>query len=213
MTTSEMMTEEFSLGATRWDMPVFSDETGAQSRLSGTSQAPLHSAQHLDELETAAHEEGLARGHAEGYAAGYAAGLQAAQPHAVRLQQLLDHLARPLKDLDSEMERALVAMTIEIARRLAHLEIDLDPTRVLHVVREAVSVLGAHPKDLRVHLHPDDVQLLAHHFAADHRDWKLVTDRSLERGDCRIHSENAHVDARLDTRHAVIAQKLLGDPS
>lgn len=213
MTTSELLPESLAQAATRWDMPVFADTLARESAYSAPSQSPLHSAQHLDEIEIAAHQEGLERGHAEGYAAGYAAGLQAAQPQAQRLQQLLDHLARPLKDLDAEMERALVAMTIEIARRLAHLEIDLDPTRVLHVVREAVSVLGSNPKDLRVHLHPDDVQLLAHHFSADHRDWKLVTDRSLERGDCRIHSENAHVDARLDTRQAVIAQKLLGEPS
>lgn len=198
MTTSDVLSAELAQSATRWELPVFGATFSA-----GTP----HTAKHLDELEGAAYQEGFDRGHSEGYAAG----LAAAQQQALRLHALLDHMARPLRDIDGETERALVATTIEIARRLAHLEIDLDPTRVVQVVREAVSVLGSYAGTLQVHLHPDDVQLLTHTLAADHRDWRLVADKTLERGDCRISSDKAQVDARLDTRHAVLAQKLLGE--
>lgn len=189
-------------GAKPWRLPVF-----GQDAKSPTLRA--HTAQHLDDLESTAHQEGYARGHSEGYAAGLA---QARQTGA-KLEALLAHLARPLAELDAETERALVALTIEMARRLAHLEMDLDPTRVAQVVREAVSALGGTPREVRVHLHPEDMAAVREALSAndDGSGWKLLADRELNRGDCRIVTDGAQVDARLDTRQAELAQQLLGD--
>jgi flagellar assembly protein FliH len=38
-----------------------------------------------------------------------------------------------------------------------------------------------------------------------------VPDAELHRGDCRVITDSAQVDARLDTREAGIAQALLGE--
>lgn len=188
-----------------WQLPVF--EGAPNLNISATARP--HTTQELDEIEAAAYQDGYARGHAEGFAAGFAE----AREQADKLTALLTHLARPLRDIDAEVERALVAMTIEIARRIAHLEIDLDPTRVTAVVREAVSVLGANARGVQVHLHPDDLSLLSHSLSmpGEAKDWKLVADPELARGDCHIVTDGARVDARLDTRQACIAQSLLGD--
>lgn len=185
-----------------WRMPVFGQAARPQP-------APRHTAQHLDEMESAAHQEGLARGHAEGYAAG----LAEARAVAGKLEALLDHLSQPLADLDTEVERTLVALTIEMARRLAHLEMDLDPTRVAQVVREAVSALGNAPRDVRVHLHPEDLDAVRSTLRnqEDSTAWKLLADKDLNRGDCRIVADGAQIDGRLDTRQAELAQQLLGD--
>jgi flagellar assembly protein FliH len=157
---------------------------------------------------TRAGEPAAARGRAEGYAAGLAESRATAQ----RLSALLDHLARPLADLNADVERALVALTIEMARRLAHLEMDLDPRRVAGVVREAVSALGSAPRELRVHLHPEDLEAVRAAIGdEDGSNWKLIADRELNRGDCRVAAEGAAVDARLDTRQATLASQLLGE--
>lgn len=194
---------EFSQ-ARPWALPDFG--AGANEP---AQAAPLHTARHLDELESAAHAEGYARGEQDGYAAGMAQ----ARELAAKLDALLQHLARPLAEVDAETERALVALTIEMARRLAHLEMDLDPTRVASVVREAVSALGATPRDVRVHLHPLDAAAVRGALATneDASAWKLLADHELNRGDCRIVAEGAQVDARLDTRQAELAQQLLGE--
>ena len=60
--------------------------------------------------------------------------------HALRA--VLDALAKPLIAVDAEMERVLVALTLEAARRIAQQELNLDPAKVAAVVRDAVASLG-----------------------------------------------------------------------
>jgi flagellar assembly protein FliH len=162
-----------------------------------------------EHVRASAAREGFAIGHAEGYAAGLAEGRAVTE----KLEALLSHLTRPLADLNAEVERALVALTIEMARRLAHLEIDLDPTRVTSVVREAVEALGHAPRDVRVYLHPDDAAIVRRALAGadDAQDWKILADDDLNRGDCRVIADGARVDGRLDSRQATLAGQLLGE--
>lgn len=187
----------------RWEPPVFP----------GAGRCPedvvLHTAQQLDEMEAAAYQDGFARGHGEGYAAG----LQQARAEATRLRELVAHLARPLAQIDEEVERTLVAMTVEVARRLVQQELELDPMRVLGVVREAIGALDGSARQMRVMAHPEDAKLLQEHLVAppDVAELRVVADPSLMRGDCRVVSDAAQVDARLDTRQANLAQSLIGE--
>lgn len=195
---------ELPASALRWEPPVFP----------GAPRCPedvvLHTAQQLDELEAAAYQDGFARGHGEGYAAG----VQEARAEAARLRDLVVHLARPLAQLDEDVERMLVAMTVEVARRLVQQELELDPMRVLGVVREAIAALNGAARELRVMAHPEDAKLLQEHLATppDIAELRVIADPSLMRGDCRVVSESAQVDARLDTRQANLAQSLIGEP-
>jgi len=187
----------------RWEPPVFP----------GPGRCPedvvLHTAQQLDEMEAAAYQDGFARGHGEGYAAG----VQQARNEAARLRELVTHLARPLAQIDEEVERTLVAMTVEVARRLVQQELELDPTRVLGVVREAIGALDGAGRELRVLAHPEDAKLLQEHLVTppDVTALRVIADPSLMRGDCRVASEAAHIDARLDTRQANLAQSIMGE--
>jgi flagellar assembly protein FliH len=191
--------EKLGGAAQLWRMPSLLDD-------------PLtspHTARHLDELEAAAHEEGFARGHADGYAAGAAL----ARDQAQKLSQLLDHLARPVAEFDAEVERMLVALTIEVGRRLVNAQLELDPAITAEAVREALEALGGTPRDARVHLHPRDLEVLKNILAppSDGPQWRFVADNSLRPGDCRIVTEGAQIDAQLDTRQASLARSLLGE--
>ncbi|HSW14368.1 MAG TPA: FliH/SctL family protein, partial [Solimonas sp.] len=166
------MSEPLSLPS-RWAPPIFP----------ATPQCPedvvLHTAQQLDEMEAAAYQDGFARGHSEGYAAG----AQMARDEATRLRELVQHLARPLAELDENVERMLVAMTVEVARRLVQQELELDPTRVLGVVREAVAALDGAGRQLRVMVHPEDAKLIKEHLETppDVADLKVIVDPTLMR--------------------------------
>lgn len=198
-----MKTLSETLPAARWEPPIFAAPGHCPE------DVVLHTAQQLDEMEAAAYQEGFARGHGEGYAAG----LQQARNEAARLRDLVAHLARPLAQIDEEVERTLVAMTVEVARRLVQQELELDPTRVLGVVREAIGALDGAGRELRVMAHPDDAVLLQEHLVAppEVSSLRVIADRSLVRGDCRVSSEFAQVDARLDTRQANLAQSIMGE--
>ena len=187
-------------GAQRWEAPVF-----------GTRQPPqpLHTAAQLDAMERAAYEEGFARGHAEGYAAG--AGEVRAQ--AQRLRELLEHCARPLAELDAEVEAMLAELALAAARRLVQRQFELQPGLLEATVHEAIAALVTVPRELRVHLHPEDARLLQDQMErpAEVAAWRLIPDVSLARGDCRIAGESGWVDATLATRERALLRAVNGD--
>lgn len=191
----------------RWELPVFPGEPRCPE------DVVLHTAQHLDDMEAAAYQDGFARGHVEGLAAGRNAGAQQVREQAERLSALIDHLGRPLQHLDEELERTLVALTIEVARRLVQTELQLEPARVSAVVAEAMAALTGPAREVRVLANPEDVPLLKEHLVPPDgaREFRVVADPTVMRGDCRVLSESAQVDARLDTRHANLAQSLIGE--
>jgi flagellar assembly protein FliH len=196
---SVLSAESVGAGAQLWQMPALDEPDGHA----------LPTAEELQEIEAAAYEEGFARGKAEGYAAGAAI----AREQAERLKQLLEHLSKPIAALDAEVEATLVALAIEVGRRLANMQLELDPTVTARVVREALDALGDAPRDARVHLHPVDLEALRDVLTppTEGPKWRFVADNTLHRGDCRIVTEGGQVDARLDTREASIARTLLGD--
>jgi len=194
---SNVLLAEQLPGAQRWEAPPLG-QPGAK--------APMHTAAQLDAMERAAYEEGFARGHADGYAAGALDARNAAQ----RLRQLLEHCARPLEDLDAEIEQALVELALQAARRLVQREYQFDPQLLAAAVHEAIGALATMPRELRVHLHPEDLRLL--HDSLERPPelaaWRLVPDPALLRGDCRIASDSGWVDATLATREQALARAL-----
>lgn len=194
---SVITAETVSRNAQRWSLPSLKEPD------------PPPTAAELQEIEQAAYEEGFARGKAEGYAAGAAI----AREQAERLRLLMEHLARPIADFDAEVENALVALAIEVARRLTNAQVELDSKVTVGVVREALEALGDTPRDARVHLNPAELEALREVLSppTEGPKWRFVGDASLHRGDCRIVTEGGSVDARLDTREASISRSLLGD--
>jgi flagellar assembly protein FliH len=192
--------EEVS-AAQRWELPDL-----------GAPMEPM-TLRHLEELEAAAHQEGFARGRADGYADGYAAGAALAREQAQRLQHLLDHLRAPLAEFDAEVERMLVALTVEVAQRLVATQLQLDPSLTVNAVHEALAALGDAPREARIHLNAEDLALLKDVVAPPDSasQWRFVADPKLRSGDCRIVTEGAQVDAQLDTRQASLSRALLGD--
>lgn len=185
-------------GAQRWQMPAFGEPA--------KGRPALHTAAQLDAMDRAAFEEGFARGRAEGLAAGAAEARAAAQ----RLRDLLQHCAKPLDELDCEVETALVELALRAARRLAQRELMLDPTLLAGLVHQAVAALAQAPREVRVHLHPEDLKLLNNHLEkpAELAAWRLLPDTTLERGDCRIASEAGWVDATLATGEQALLRAL-----
>lgn len=194
--------EAFAAQAATWTLPSFDDALRREAR-------PPPSAAQIESVEAAAAREGHARGLAEGRAQG----LAEVRAEAARLRALIEHLSAPLAEVDTKTEQALVALMLELARRLVQQELAADPAKVLGVVRDAIAHLAQPVRTPRVRLHPDDARIVAEHLREEPEtgEWQIVPDRQLMPGDCIVESESARVDARLDTRQAQLAQRLLGD--
>lgn len=201
-----VLTGEHSNIAAAWELPAVAGP--AVSRRARGTEA--------DQVERSAWDIGHEKGHA--------AGLQQAEAECQRriaeldqcvaqARSLLNTLAQPLVQLDREIEEQLVTLAFSVAKHIVRRELKLDPAQVIAVVRETVGLLPVSQRDVRVHLHPADAALLRERLAEPHAEsaWAVVEDPMMSRGGCRVTTDTAHIDARLETRLATAFGQLLGD--
>jgi flagellar assembly protein FliH len=199
-------------GFARWDLPAVN---GPPVQLQSRKQQGKTVAE-LEEVENRAYEEAYAKGHAEGLAAAKVEmqkQIDQLNAQAVRFEQVIAALAEPLKDVDAQVEQQLLSLSMLIGTQLARRELMIDPAQVIAVVRETVALLPASARDVRVHLHPDDAAVVRERLAAPGGDraWTIVEDPVMTRGGCRVSTDSANIDARLETRINTVISTLLGD--
>jgi flagellar assembly protein FliH len=193
----------------RWDLPAVAGKT-VQGRRAGRTVSEL------EDVEQRAHKEAYAKGHAAGLAAARAESQQALnqlKTQVATIDKILAAVAQPFAELDSEIEEQLVQLAVTIARQLVRRELRLDPAQVIAIVRESVALLPAATRDVRVHLHPDDASVVREKLATPSADraWTIVEDPVLTRGGCRVTTDTAHIDQRLETRIQSIMAAILGE--
>jgi flagellar assembly protein FliH len=160
----------------------------------------------------------------EAQTAGRAAGLAAAQRQYEQklrevdelcrsLQSALDMLSRPLAQVDDEVFSQVAQLAVAVARGIVRRELRTDPTQVIGIVRETVALLPASARSVRVVLHPEDAALVRQRLPASGPDqaWSICEDPVLARGDCRVQTEFAQIDARVESRLNQSLSALLGD--
>jgi flagellar assembly protein FliH len=129
------------------------------------------------------------------------------------IDKMLGAIALPFSDLDSQVEEQLVQLAVTIARQLVRRELRMDPSQVIAIIRETVALLPAAARDVRVHLHPEDANVVREKLATPTADraWTIVEDPVMPRGGCRVTTDTAHIDARLETRIQSIMTAILGE--
>ncbi|TPG07385.1 flagellar assembly protein FliH [Rhodanobacter glycinis] len=187
----------------RWELPNVGTQPTASKAANTSPQPTVHE---LAALERQAREEGYAAGHAEGKAAAQ----QQLRQRMAQLDALYESAARPLQALDEQTEQELARLATIVASRVIVRELQLAPGLIAKVVRQAASALPAATRELRVHVHPDDLALLQELGAAESH-WQLLADPALARGDCQLESARSRLDARVETRLAAIIDAVLGD--
>ncbi|HVN42288.1 MAG TPA: FliH/SctL family protein [Steroidobacteraceae bacterium] len=170
-----------------------------------------HAALTSGELEVL-RDQAQAAGFEQGRQLGLEAGRRELAEATARLAGVLGALARPLEELDEEVEQELLALAFAIARQLVRREIKTDPAQVVGVVRDALSALPVAARDVKVYLHPEDAKLVRQHLPAEDqpRAWTIVEDAVLMRGGARVVTASSQVDARLETRLGALVAELLG---
>jgi flagellar assembly protein FliH len=192
----------------RWSMPAVTGPIVAGRRKPTVEQ--------LQTLEEAAYKEAFAQGRDAGILAGrkeLEAKLQEAYQCVAKLDAALALLAKPLAELDVQVEQQLAALATMIARQLVRRELKTEPGQIIAVIRETVGLLPAAARDVRIHLHPEDAAIVRERLAmpANERAWTLVEDPVMSRGGCVIRSENSTIDSRLETRLGTVISAVLGD--
>ena len=140
--------------------------------------------------------------HDTGYAAGYTEGITAANAAAASIAALMDNLTHALASIEQGVADQLLALAIEIANQVLRQSLRLQPELLLPVVREAVTTLQPHHGQPLLFVHPDDATLVRKHLGEQlsHSNWRIIEDRQLTAGGCRVELGASEVDATLETR-------------
>ncbi len=178
----------------------------------GGASAPAHggrvTAGVLEDLQQEAYREAFQQGLRDGAAAGR----EQLRAQVERLDALLSDLARPLEELDANVQQELLALAMALARQIVRRELRQDPTQIIGIVREAVAQLPVAAREVRVQLHPQDAAIVREHLAPAEREraWTLVEDPMMMRGGCQVTSATSRVDVRLETRLGALVAELMG---
>lgn len=206
---SRSFTDDEHQNVQRWQLP---DVDTMQNTDDGhiLSRSPV-TAKQIEQIQQQAYKEAYDEGFAKGLREGLEKANQQTSAKLALVTSILNKCSHPFKELDAEVEEQLVQLAIAMTRQLVRREIKSEPGGIVSVVREAMEVLPAASRDVRIFLHPDDAVILKKTLStSDNNYWKLLEDPILGRGDCRIHTETSSIDATVEHRLASVVANMLG---
>ncbi len=180
------------------------------------ARGSLLTAEQLEHVQSQAYKEGFERGRKEGFEYGHKESLAGSRSlikeKADKMDELLSALNTPFKELDEQVERELISLTISMVRQLVRREVKLDPNQIIGVVREALSLLPVSARNISLVLHPEDAKLVREIFEVSEKDlvWTIAEDPVLDRGGCKVITDTSQIDATLESRLAAMITTLLG---
>jgi flagellar assembly protein FliH len=162
------------------------------------SGIPPIDSDHLARVEKNAFENGFHQGQK--------AGLEEAEK---KLNILMQRYAETITEIDnlktalySRVEREVVKLALEVAKKIVHREVQADPEIVQTLVKVTLSH-AASKSAVKVRLHPSDYSNIMKHRLAlssanpEGREIELVSDKSIEQGGCLVQTECGDIDARI----------------
>ncbi|MDZ4251629.1 MAG: FliH/SctL family protein [Sulfuritalea sp.] len=173
---------------------------GTQTTGAGLACSPQEAAA----LREAARQEGYKTGFDSGRVDGLKAGRETAEADgrilAMQLARAISRFDEGVADLERATANEILALALEVSRRVIHQTIAARPQVVLEAVREALTHLPA--QHGTIHLNAEDAALVRSQAGeqlgrAGHR---IQEDPQLGRGDVVIETGGTQLDARLATR-------------
>ncbi|MES2819744.1 MAG: flagellar assembly protein FliH [Pseudomonadota bacterium] len=169
----------------------------------------------LDELEAIrqdAYNEGFATGEKDGFHAGQLKARQESErllgAKLQSLEQLMTQLFAPIAEQDQQLEVAMVALVSHMTRQVIQRELASDSSQIRHVLREALKLLPMGANNVRIHINPQDFELVKALRERHEETWRILEDEGLQPGGCRVESEHSQIDASVETRLSLALKQL-----
>lgn len=205
----------------RWALPSFdphggelpepeaAHEPAAEQELSRSEDVPVEEVKPLtlDELEAIrqeAYNEGFSTGEKDGFHAGQLKARQEADatlaPKLASLEKLMTQLLEPIADQDRNIEHAMVTLVGQLAREVIQRDLLIDSSQIRQVLRDALKLLPMGASNVRIHINPQDFEMVKALRERHEETWKIIEDSDLMPGGCRIETEQSRIDASVETR-------------
>lgn len=173
----------------------------------------------LESIREEARQEGYAEGHKSGLEAGteegrnngYQEGKQKARKEIdlrnTQFAELIKQLEQPLDQVNSDVEAMLVSMVMELSRAVVNAELNTNAEAVQRAVQDAVNQLPRESGTISILVNSQQVSLLDE-LQAQHDNWQVTADDSIQPGGCRVVTGNAVVDNSVESRFQAVASQL-----
>jgi flagellar assembly protein FliH len=169
----------------------------------------------LEELEIIrqeAYNEGFSTGERDGFHAGQIKARQEAEPvlaaKLAQLEVLMGHLLAPIEGQDQLLEQALVSLVSQMATQVIQRELQADSSQLTQVLREALKLLPMGAANVRIHIHPQDFELVKALRERHEETWRILEDETLLPGGCRVETAQSQIDATVETRMNLALKQL-----
>lgn len=182
----------------------------SDQEVTGQDTIVLPTAEQIEQIYQQAHEEGKTAGYREGMEQAK----QTVAAEAQHFQALANTFAREVKDIDQTMAQDLLALAVDLARKITGQALQIKPELILPIVEDAIRQLTSVSQPIQLTLHPDDAARIRTHLEDHpaHPKWHIQEDAQIEPGGCRVESGGCEVDATLSTRWQRTLAALSQDP-
>lgn len=166
----------------------------------------------FDEGKRKGHQEGLEAGHQEGVNTGLAQGEEEIAQRSQQWQSLTEQLYQPLQVIENNIEQQLLQLVVQLTEAVTLQEAKTNPDIVLGALAEGIKALPSQELQTQILVHPDDIKLIEKQFTPEHiteQGWKLLAAPQLKPGSCQIENSTSHIDLSIKTRLQEVIEAFL----
>jgi len=195
-------------------------------------------AEEIEVIRQAAHEEGFNQGKEEGFTKGYeegkvqgitegtsqgveegkeqglAQGKEAIDSLSKRWENLIEQLNKPLASVEKNVEEQLLNIVVQLTEAVVLQEAKTNPDILMAAIATGIKSLPCNEASTQIHLHPDDIKNVEKQFGEHHikeSGWRLLPAPQLTPGSCQIENSTSNIDLQMKSRLKQVLESFLQD--
>jgi len=199
--------------------------------------APL-TAEEIEQIRQAAHDEGYSQGKEQGFAKGYeegkaqgidegisqgieqgteqglAEGKATIDALSVNWQSLIEQLDKPLASVEKNIEEQLLALVVQLTEAVVLQEAKTNPDILIAAIDAGIKSLPSNESSTQIYLHPDDIKQVEQQFGEQfikESGWRLLPAPQLSPGSCQIENSTSNIDLQMKSRLKQVLESFLQD--
>ena len=154
-------------------------------------------------LENNARKRGYAEGHTQGLAKGLAEGKDEVSASLKRLGEIIVSLDQFRENKLTELFPSIIELSLEIAKKIVHKEIDLDRNLIVSVARDAIQKVGEKEENVVIKVNQLDYEVMISYIdllkeQSGLKNISVEPSAAISPGGCYIETPVGEVDARLE---------------
>jgi len=195
-------------------------------------------AEEIEAIRQAAHDEGFGQGKEEGFAKGYeegkAQGIEEGTTQGITLgteqglaqgketidalaenwKNLIEQLDKPLASVEKNVEEQLLNLVVQLTEAVVLQEAKTNPDILMAAIDTGIKSLPSNKSTTQIYLNPDDIKQVEQQFGEEHikeSGWKLLPAPQLSPGSCQIENSTSNIDLQMKSRLKQVLESFLQD--